>query len=134
MISPTGKGIRQPDDFGYGHYGAHRGDKIHRGKDYACVPGQSIVMPFTGDIVRLSYPYKDDLRYCGVLLRHPYYEVYVWYIDPMRQLVGHRVGQGEKIGTAQDIAEKYNTDEKHMNPHVHLQIKSVDPDWFVIDV
>jgi len=126
MISPTGKGLRQPDDFGAGHYGAPRGDSIHRGVDFACEPGQDVVSPASLDVLRASYPYSDDPRWHGLLLRHPYYDLYIWYIEPLWELIGSRVRQGQIIGVAQDISEKYNTDTKKMNPHVHLQMKSVD--------
>jgi len=40
---------------------------------------------------------------------------------------GESVVVGEKIGTAQNIANKYGGD---MIPHVHLEIVSIDPELF----
>lgn len=50
--NPTGMGIRN-DDAGQGHFGANRRDadgniRPHTGLDIESVPGQDIVMPFTG--------------------------------------------------------------------------------------
>ena len=132
MISPTGKGLRQPDDFGEGHYGAPRsGGRKHEGVDFACIPGQDIIAPATLDIVRISKPYADS-HYSGLLMHHPYFDVFLWYFEPIKSLVGSRVLQGEVIGKAQDISERYNTDERHMNPHIHLGIPCIDPMWFMI--
>jgi hypothetical protein len=38
------------------------------------------------------------------------------------------VDQGQVIGTAQDISERYNTDRRKMTPHIHLQIDAIDPE------
>ena len=46
------------------------------------------------------------------------------YFQPDRSLIGKRVVQGEVIGTARDIAEKY----PGITPHVHLEISAVNPE------
>ena len=127
MISPTGKGIRV-DRWGNGHYGAPRGNSIHRGVDYICHPGQFAIAPKNGIIVREARPYGDSQKYSGLLLRADALEIKLFYVRPYDYLIGKPVKQGAVVGTCQDISKRY--DEK-MIPHVHMEIVSVDPEVFV---
>jgi len=52
--NPTGKGIRGTDKHGSGWFGASRGNRIHTGADFICVPGQDISAPFDGKMGRSS--------------------------------------------------------------------------------
>ena len=57
-------GIRS-DSKGDGHYLAPRGDRLHQGVDYVVAPGENILMPFNGYMVREARPYTDcDLSGC----------------------------------------------------------------------
>ena len=121
LVNPTGLGIRN-DSKGLGHHGAPRGHRKHDGVDLMCKPGQSILMPVDGILVRESLPYKDDLKWRGVYIFNPRIEIKMWYMTS-----GYKFGQeykaGSIIGAAQDIGEKY----AGVTPHIHLRICKIDP-------
>ena len=121
LINPTGKGIRN-DSKGLGHHGAPRGHRRHDGIDLICKPGQSILMPVDGILVRESLPYKDDLRWRGVYIVNPRIEIKMWYFIP-GYVIGKERKAGSVIGAAQDIGEKY----EGVTPHIHLRICKIDP-------
>ena len=132
MISPTGRGVRQADKWGMGLYGASRGKgmRTHKGADYVCEPGQNVVAPITGTIAREARPYGDPEwlhRYSGLVIFNQYVSVKMFYLEPMRQLIGKRVRMGEVIGIAQKISDKY----PDMIDHIHLEIESVNPELFM---
>ncbi len=126
MISSTGKGTRGSDKYGSGNYGAGRGSRIHRGADYICVPGQDVVSPISGTVIRVARPYMGD-DYSGLLIRSPDIEVKLFYFNPLTRIVGMNVKAGDKIGVAQDISKKY----PGMIPHIHLQIDSINPELLI---
>lgn len=128
IISPTGMEPRGFDDFGSGAFHASRGNRKHNGVDYACVPGQDIYMPVEGKIERIAYPYASDLKWMGCYLTNRYIGIMMFYIRPNHKLIGQHIKQGDIIGKAQNIANKYNTKDKTMTPHVHLQIQWVNPE------
>ncbi len=78
MRSPTGKGIRRLDKWGTGKYGASRGDKRHEGTDYVVSPGQDIVAPIEGIIIRKARPYRKG-KYSGVLLEGKHMSIKMFY-------------------------------------------------------
>lgn len=127
MISSTGKGIRN-DGAGQGHYGAGRGRKVHQGMDDICEPGQDVVAPISGKIVRKAYPYSDK-SYGGLMIQGPRMAVKLFYFKPASGIVGKQVRQGDVIGTAMDITLRYPDDED-MTPHIHREICSIDPGIF----
>ena len=132
MISPTGKGMRRPDKWGGGNYRASRkkGMRLHQGVDYTCKPGQDVVSPITGVIMREARPYADPewvYRYSGLVIYNDYCSLKLFYLEPIRHLIGTKVRMGDKVGIAQDISERY----EGMAPHVHLEISSVDPEIFM---
>lgn len=123
--SPTGKGIRS-DSQGDGRYFASRGTRRHRGLDFICNPGQVVTCPIdNAKAVRTAYPYADTREYSGVLLRNSQFEILIFYMDVRQSIFGKTLAQGDIIGTAQDITRRYSN---KMTPHIHLQIKSVDPE------
>ncbi len=127
IISPTGKGIRS-DKAGDGSYGASRGNRIHQGVDFICTPGQDVVCPIDNALfVRVAYPYAD-ISYDGCLLRNEFMEVMMFYVEPIEGIVGKTLRQGDKIGVAQNIADRYSD---NMTPHIHLDIRSTDPLLFM---
>jgi len=123
MISPTGKGIRR-DSKGSGLWGAPRGTRNHMGVDFLCEPDQIIYAPFKMEIYRESRPYSDDHKYTGVAWRTAIMDGRMFYFVPYATVVGGTVLEDQAIGTAQNIAEKYG---KNMLPHIHFEIKSIDP-------
>lgn len=128
IVSPTGKGIRN-DGAGGGFYHAPRGDYLHKGIDFLCTPGQDIVCPI-GDaqVIRHAYPYAD-LSYGGLLLQNAFFEILLFYFSPSEAIFDQTISRGGIIGIAQDISKRYNSSKMH--PHIHLEIKSVDPALFM---
>lgn len=123
IISPTGKGIREMDQWGSGLYGASRGHgKTHNGLDFICEPGQSIFSPIEGTITRIARPYAKG-AFLGVEIKGKVLTIVLFYILPNQELIGRSVGQGDIIGSAQDISEKH----PGITPHVHLRVSSIDP-------
>lgn len=129
MISPTGKGTRNPDNWGKGNYGSSRksqgSTRIHSGTDYVCEPGQDVVSPIRGLVTRRARPYAKGI-YGGLLIQGRYVAVKMFYFKPEKGIIGCFVKQGRKIGVAQDISDKF----PGMTPHIHLKIDSIDPEIF----
>jgi hypothetical protein len=128
ISSPTRLGVRS-DSEGLGFYGAPRGKhRKHNGTDWLCIPGEDIYCPIdSGKIVRRARPYSDD-KYQGCLIEGSFISVMLFYVDVWEHAIGEYVGRGEPIGIAQDISEKYGS---AMKPHIHLTIKSIDPEYLL---
>ena len=125
IISPTGLGIRN-DPMGLGIYGAPRGHRIHQGLDFVCKPGQDVLCPIvSGKLMREAKPYADDEKYSGCLIWGRQIIIKMFYLKPWKWVIGEYIKQGDPIGIAQDISEKYGED---MTPHIHLTIVSLDPE------
>lgn len=114
------------DDFGSGLFNAPRGKEKHNGVDYICEPGQVIISPVDGTIIRKAFPYTDK-EFSGVLLENDSIILKMFYFIPDKKIIGSKVKQGERIGIAQDISKLYNDKKKKMIPHIHLQIEGIDP-------
>ena len=125
LTRPTQE-IRDTDEWGSGAYGAPRGDRTHRGIDIVTTHGQVITAPFDGIMVRRADPYEDDPAYTGCLLRRESdgLEIKLFYIE---NLSTGAVSEGQKIGTAQDIAQKYPGITNHIHLEVWLNGAPVDP-------
>ncbi len=50
--------LRGTDAQGSGAYGAPRGDRTHKGVDYACRPGSMVFSAIPGRVTRLGWCYK----------------------------------------------------------------------------
>lgn len=127
MVSPTGYGVRS-DTEGQGYFRAKRGNRLHNGTDYICKPGQEIIAPIHGKIIRTAYPYSKDKQYEGCVIENPFLTIKMFYLKLFKNMVGEEIQQGDKIGTAQDISKKYS---RQMQPHIHLEITEIDPNIFV---
>ena len=118
------------DGYGYGRFGARRSGHSHNGIDLVVTPGESILSPITGKIVRYAYPYTDDSRYSGVHIQNDEYLVKMFYLSPVLAKPGQQVMQGQAIGTAQKISTKYGSG---LIDHVHVEVwlngtnKAIDP-------
>ena len=124
IYSPTKLGIRS-DPKGDGHYGARRGTRRHIGTDFECVAGQDVWCPINeGRIIKENYPYPD-LSYHGLTIRSKDIEIVMFYCKVIPGLVGQTVFKGQVIAEAEDISAKWG---KAMIPHIHLQIKSINPE------
>jgi len=132
MISPTGHGIRDHDQWGSGRYGAPRdnGKQIHKGTDFVCIPGQDIVSPIKGVVVREKIPYSepvDGIMFSGLLIKNSDCMITMFYFQPLREILKMPIAKGQRLGVAQDISKKY----PGMIPHIHLQIDSINPELFI---
>ena len=124
MISPTGSLEIRSDSEGDGHFLAKRGHRLHHGVDLKVFPGQPIVAPVPCLIVREAYPYAGDTKWRGVELRASGMVIHIYYMVVDEILLGTEVLQGEQIGIAQNISQKYSS---AMTPHIHLEIKAINP-------
>jgi len=113
--------IRGSDPFGSGAYGASRGDRKHEGVDIVTIPGQDIFSPITGKVVRIAYPYGNDLNYKGLLIENTNYEVKIFYIAPVANIVGTHVMAGQKVAIAQNISAKHGA---AMINHAHIEVRN----------
>ncbi len=109
------------DALGDGRFGAPRGRRRHIGLDLLADPGAHVFAPESGT-VRLGYPYSDSREYrivdvfseSGVRWR-------LFYVRPVVE-GGARVGAGDVLGVAQDIAARYtHPGGPVMRNHVHVQ-------------
>lgn len=123
IISPTGLGIRN-DSAGSGEHGASRGSRLHIGTDFLCKPGQPVVAPISGRVLRFPKPYSSG-EYSGISIVSKTMNVKLFYLAPNKSLRGRDVKQGDLIGIAQDITERYPN--QGMKPHIHFQVDSIDP-------
>ncbi|MBK9497796.1 MAG: hypothetical protein IPO06_00180 [Leptospiraceae bacterium] len=126
LISPTGKSVRLMDSFGSGLFNAPRGNDKHNGIDFVCEPGQVIVSPVDGFVIRQAFPYSDK-DFTGVLLGNDSLSLKMFYFIPDKKVLGSRVKQGDRLGIAQDISKRYSSKDRKMIPHIHLQIETIDP-------
>ncbi len=123
MISPTGKDPRGTDGQGCGAYGSPRGGRTHAGTDYVCDPGQDVYAPISGTLTRETRPYATG-PYSGVIISNSRMDVSLFYLLPNKAKIGKMVSEGDIIGKAQDISQKY----PGITPHIHMQINSIDPE------
>lgn len=125
VISPTKSDKIRNDSAGSGYFGAPRGGRLHDGVDFTCVQGQDVYSPITGTLVREAYPYAGDLRWSGCLIVGPDITIKMFYMRPDRGLIGKEVQQGQVIGTAQGISNKYAG--QGMTDHIHFQVDKINP-------
>ena len=131
MISPTGRDVRSSDKWGFGKYGSPRYKTVsgkfikytHNGADYICIPGQGVVSPIAGKVVRIALPYARQ-TFSGLVIKGHRIKIKMFYLKPLENIVSKYVKQGDLIGHAQDISEIYHG----ITPHIHLQIDSIDPE------
>jgi len=120
----SNKELRGCDDFGCGHFGASRGSRTHKGLDLVSTPGAYAFSPIDGVITKHGYPYAKHLEYRYIEITNDEFRVRLFYCELREDLfeVGDEVCQGDGIGICQDIAKLYDTDDKRMKNHLHLEI------------
>lgn len=117
---------RGTDAWGSGDFGASRGNRVHKGIDYACYPKTVIDSPISGEVTKLGYPYADDLSYRYVEISDVVGNKHrLFYVQPLVQLKEF-VAMGDPVGVAQNIAGRYSTPEKYMKNHIHYEILDLD--------
>jgi len=126
------------DAEGDGTYGAKRGSRKHAGVDLCCEKGAQILSPVHGRVTKIGYPYGSGKGGANDSSGHETYRYVqittdpgtperkhhrIFYVSPMVK-VGQTVRIGAQIAVAQDVSERYDTDEKEsvMMPHVHYEI------------
>ena len=128
--------LRGADSWGDGSFKASRGldkngdVKLHKGIDYACLPGQEIMSPCVGQVTKLGYPYPytssgTNYRYVEITdltgLKHR-----IFYITPTVDLT-QQVTVLDVIGISQDISAKFHDPKrKPMINHVHVEVLGLD--------
>jgi hypothetical protein len=125
MISPSGQDkYRDSDKHGSGAFGSKRGARTHVGIDPIIIPGQDIYAPHDGIVKREIQVYTDSTKYRGIEIVDQFFISHVHYILPKPGIVGQKVKEGDVIGTAQDISERYPDITKHVHWTLH-----VNPRW-----
>jgi len=132
MTNPTGGEIRK-DLSGDGRYGASRGHRKHLGTDYVGSPGQPARQPISGKIIRSIRAYNDTAEYRGVEIVGKHMTVKMLYVDPYAELIGKHVDEGDFIGTVQDVTLHYKNPQPGDQPHVHLEVVSIDPEYLIFN-
>lgn len=124
IISPTGHGVRGMDLHGSGAYHAPRkGARLHGGLDFCSLPGQVVVSPINGRVIREARPYVTG-ELSGVLIEGKHVSVKLFYLLPDAAPYGREITQGERIGIAQSLQGRY----PGITNHIHLEITSIDPE------
>jgi murein DD-endopeptidase MepM/ murein hydrolase activator NlpD len=126
--------VLRMDPKGDGRYKSSRsgGSRAHNGLDFVCIPGEEVLSPIAGKIIRETQVYGNDPVYRGVVIAdNKGWEVKLFYVKVTAR-VGATVAKGEVVGTCQSIASKYGAP---MKDHVHLELringKLQNPGWYI---
>ncbi|XP_068947984.1 leukocyte cell-derived chemotaxin-2 [Petaurus breviceps papuanus] len=108
--------IRGRDRYGYGKYGAPRGERTHNGVDVSCADGSVVKAPFDGMIVRQAKPYKtDNAINDGVQIISKDYCIKMFYVKPVKYKGS--IKKGEKLGILLPMQKVY----PGITSHVHVE-------------
>lgn len=116
---------RGNDPTGFGHFGAKRGNRKHKGHDVLSVKGESVVSMINGTVTKIGYAYANALQFRYVEVTNDVFKVWLMYLEHDNLKVGQYVCEGERVGSALDIAKYHNSkrkDGKQMKNHIHIQI------------
>lgn len=130
------RGTRGTDSWGSGVFGASRdgGGRAHSGLDCIAVPGDMVVAPFPGVIVRLGVAYAFSTL--GSIHLHGHGDFEGWeakllYVEPDPGLGGRTVAMGDRLGEAQDVAAYWKAKQPdhvgEMKNHCHIEIRVTIP-------
>lgn len=109
---------RGQDAWGSGEFGAPRGDRTHKGVDFACYPDTLIYPIHVGRVSKLGYPYSDDLNFRYVEITDERgFRCRYFYIDPSVDEDQH-VGLYTVLGKSQKLGERYES----ITEHVHIEV------------
>ena len=121
---------RNLDAWGDGIFGAKRGARLHKGRDYQYAVGEEFLSPVDGTVTKIGLPYANDIyRYVEILSSNREVIFRCFYINPSVQK-GDKVISGQRIGFVQNLQLRYN---EHMTNHVHVEC-IVDPAFFFDNV
>ncbi len=128
-VNPTGGCIRN-DSEGRGGFGEPRdgGARSHAGTDFLATPGQDVLAPVAGTIVRqvnAVYPFDSSQPhlplYTGVdLLTQNGLYTRLFYVSLDTSLIGTQVTAGQVLGTAEDLHLRH---DPAMLNHVHVEVR-----------
>lgn len=92
-------------------------------------PGELIVAPTDGEVIREARPYANDHRYSGVLFRgSDGVDFKIFYVTGWCMMC---LTEGAQLGTAQDLRKKYPGITNHVHVEVFVGGARVDPtDYF----
>jgi len=124
-FNPTGGNLRN-DGWGEGHFGASRGNRIHKGVDITGKKDCYVCSPVDGMVVRTGMPYANDNGpwNCYLLIREDSgVEWRLFYVAPLLGIVGTTVRKGQAVATLRDVGAKYGThpEKKRMWAHCHVE-------------
>jgi hypothetical protein len=118
---------RAVDPRGSGQFGALRdhGKRRHQGLDIKANPGEMILSPIDGDVVREAVPYPP---FTGLLIRgsgeYDGYDVKLFYVTG---LACGPCMAGTPVGYAEDLNKKYPGITNHVHMEVRYKGKIVPP-------
>ena len=126
MAAPNGTGEIRSDRGGDGAFGASRGNRRHRGVDYASLAGSDVVSPVTGIIDRVSNAYTDPVKngpLKAIVIKNIVdnrYETKVLYVEPSKHIKpGMPVYGGQTLlGKTQSMVFIH----ENVKDHIHVQI------------
>ena len=113
--------LRGQDKYGFGHYKAPRGSRLHNGVDICNVVNEAVEPYVSGLVTKIGMPYADSdkqsFKYiqitCNRGMRWRYF-----YVEPLVR-VGDVVEKGAIVGWAQDLSIVY----PGIKQHIHFEIK-----------
>jgi murein DD-endopeptidase MepM/ murein hydrolase activator NlpD len=108
------------DNAGNGNYQSSRIGHVHQGIDLICTPGENILAPFAGKVLRQANPYANDASYKGLeyVSTDGTLKMKLFYVNNFS--IGQTFKTGEVFAKAQNIALKYGGG---MLPHVHVELR-----------
>jgi murein DD-endopeptidase MepM/ murein hydrolase activator NlpD len=118
---------RTSDPYGSGQFAAPRDhhSRQHNGLDIAANPGDTVLSPIEGDLVREAIPYAP---FTGLLIEgtgaHAGYSVKLFYVEAYGC---GRVGAGTPLGHVQDLQHTYPGITNHVHMEVRYKGKLVSP-------
>lgn len=115
--------IRGEDVHGAGYYGAPRGSREHKGIDFACYSGTTILPIKAGKVTKLGYPYADKLefRYVQITDKAGYRWRY-FYIQPS-------VVMNQVVTVHTELGKVQKLPYEGITQHCHLEIKNPDGEF-----
>ncbi len=130
ILNPVPGSTIRNDQAGAGFFHARRRNSkkehyLHKGVDLTLPQGtgQDVVSPISGKVRRISTVYSTKPFFSGIVIENPDICVKLFYMKPIKNSLPWFVNQGEIIGFAEDISERYTG----ASPHIHLEVSWVSP-------
>lgn len=120
MITPP----LRSDSYGHGEYGAKRGNRFHKGYDFACESDQSFFSVSSGRVIKIGRAYAAHDEYQTVEVRFDAQTVLRYFYVKPCVIVNEMIDRGERIGYVQDLTKIYpKTDDREaIQNHVHFEV------------